>query len=217
MNHAQENGPAGAIVVSFSGADGSGKTTLANRVAARLRELGPSDLEVQRLWLRWNPKGKLSKRESDVESTLDVRHKGNLAKRVFTQLHAGPVWATAAERLYDYQLRLQIGAVPDKQIVVADRFVPDFYADLVSSGAVSLSQIKRRAALFHPAAACYLVDVPDDVLLSRRAPQEDPDRMIARSELYRQIAPELGLEVIDPLTAECDLLLAKRLLATVRS
>lgn len=217
MNHAQGNGIARAVVVSFSGADGSGKTTLADRVAARLRELGPSDLEVQRLWLRWNPKARLAKRESDVESTLDVRHKGNLAKRVFTQLHAGPVWATAAERLYDYQLRLQIGAVPDNQVVVADRFVPDFYADLVASGAVSLSQIKRRASLFHPAAARYLVDVPNDVLLSRRAPHEDPDRMIARAELYRQLAPELGLEVVDPLALECDLLLAKRLLATVRS
>jgi thymidylate kinase len=216
MSNAQGNGLARAVVVSFSGPDGSGKTTLANRVAIRLRELGPPGLEVQRLWLRWNPKAKIGKREADTESTLDVRHKGNVGKRVFTRAHAGSVWATAAERLYDYQLRLQIGAVPDNQIIIADRYVPDFYADLVGSSALSINEVKHRAARFHPTAASYLANVSDDLLLSRRAPQEDPERMISRAELYRKLVPELNLEMVDPMAPNCDVHIAERLLNVVR-
>src|SRR6202035_2041931 len=106
----------------------------------------------------------------------------------------GSAWTTAAERLYDYQLRLQIAAVPDGHIIVADRYVPDFYADLVASKAISFSDVKRRASLFQSTTASYWVDVSDDVLLSRRAPQEDPERMVSRAELYRKLAPQLGLD-----------------------
>jgi thymidylate kinase len=217
MHDEHGQGPARAIVVSFSGPDGSGKTTLANGVTACLREHGVPGYEVQRLWLRWNPKAKMAKRETDVESTLDSRHKGNLAKRVLTRIHLGSGWATAAERLYDYQLRLQLGAVPENQIIIADRYVPDFYADLVASGAILLEDVRSRSLRFPTTTISYLVDVSDAILLSRKAPQEDAGRMTARAALYRQLASKLDLEVIDPMVPGCESSIVERLIGMVNS
>jgi hypothetical protein len=41
--------------------------------------------------------------------------------------------------------------------------------------------------------------------------------MIERAELYRRLAPELGLEMVDPLAPGCASVLAKRLLIEVNS
>ena len=181
-------------IVAISGADGSGKSTFANVLEASLHEAGIGP--TARLWLRWNPRALRGR--SDVTSTVDPRHRGHPVKRAAKTIGLGRVWIAAATKSYAAQLAFQLGSVPtETQVLIADRFVVDFVADLVAGNLLSVAEAPEIAARLPRPDVGVILSVPGDVLLSRREIADDPSALLARDALYRELAPGLGAHLLD--------------------
>jgi thymidylate kinase len=180
-------------VIALCGVDGSGKSTFANRVETQLATTRP-DLRLARLWLRWDPRRGSG---SAPASTVSSGHRGHPAKRALAQVGLGPLWAHLAIRSYRDQLGAQYSAAQGYDLVLADRHVVDFYADLVAGGVVTIAQLPRLVTRLAPAPATFVLDADDDELVARLKPGDDPARVIKRAALYRDIAMQLGCETLD--------------------
>src|SRR4051794_35682873 len=117
--------------LSISGPDGAGKSTLARAISMKLRTSHPN-VDINYLWLRWNPRAQ-SGSPALVSSTVDPRHRGHVAKRFLRRLGMKRLWVALATNSYRRQLRLQLASVHADSILIADRYVLDFVADLVEA------------------------------------------------------------------------------------
>jgi hypothetical protein len=130
-------------------------------------------------------------------STVARSHKGHPLKRVARRIGAGQLWGRLAASAYSRQLKYQLGAFSQVDVLIADRYVVDFAADLVAGGVVSAQALSGITARLRPADLSLLATVPDDVLLARRESQDDPSLLVERAALYRSLAPEFGARPID--------------------
>ena len=180
--------------VAVSGVDGSGKSTFVRQLVTALRE---EDAEVLALWLRFNPRASAGAGHDRSVSTLDARHRGHVVKRGALRLGLGSLWVEAVVRLYRRQLNLQLSAAQGADVLVGDRYVLDFVADLVRSGLASLDDVERLCAAFPAPDVTVVLSASPETILSRRDPREDPAALLAQRELYLKLAERSGAAVID--------------------
>jgi len=183
------------FMIAVSGVDGSGKSTLIRHLHAELRRRN-EDLAVNVMWLRYDPRAKRSKPGSAV-STLDRQHKGHPLKRLAKTVGLSPAWIRSAEWLYQRQLAHQLGAVRECDVLIADRYVVDFCADLVGGGGMSLADVADVLSRFPVPNLSVIASAPGNVLLTRKDAREDPERLIDRRQLYVEIARITGTDVVD--------------------
>lgn len=182
------------VIIAISGVDGSGKSTLASALRERI---GPSRCIV--LGTRFNPRTALGGWTSG-RPTSNVRsdYRDSRVKSSMKAAWLGRGYAALAARLYARQLALQLAAVDRYPVLVADRFVADFLADLVRSSVIELDQAPRLRDRFPSPAAAVLVDTGDDTLRQRAMAKGDaPSLVVQRAMLYRNLADHLGLRTID--------------------
>lgn len=195
----RDSGPADVsrseqVVIALSGVDGSGKSTFATALqdhigASRCVVLG-TRFDPRTILGRWDPK----RPASNVHR--DYRDSG--VKRGMRTVGLNRTYATLATRLYERQLAVQLAAVSRYPIVVADRFVIDFVADLIQSSLIRFADAPQFRDRLYAAATSTLVDAGDDVLRERAAAKgDDPALVVERAALYRELAPRLGLAVVD--------------------
>jgi thymidylate kinase len=191
------------FLIAVSGVDGSGKSTLIRHLNAELRRRN-EDLAINVMWLRYDPRAKRSQPGGAV-STLDRRHKGHPLKRLAKAIRLSPAWIRSAEWLYQRQIAHQLGAVRECDVLIADRYVVDFCADLVGGGAMSLADVTDVLSRFPVPDLSVIASAPGNVLLARRDAQEDPERLIDRRQLYLEIARITRADVVDTsnLSASC--------------
>jgi thymidylate kinase len=183
------------FMIAVSGVDGSGKSTLIRHLHAELR-CRNEDLAVNVMWLRYDPRAKRSQPGGAV-STLDRRHKGHPLKRLAKAVRLSPAWIRSAEWLYQRQIAHQLGAVRECDVLIADRYVVDFCADLVGAGAMSLTDVADVLSRFPVPDLSVIASAPSNVLLVRKDAEEDPERLIHRRQLYLEIARITGTDVVD--------------------
>jgi thymidylate kinase len=186
-------------IVAVSGVDGSGKSTFISDLANALgREDASTD--VASAWLRFNPRARgrsTTGGATGVVSTLDERHRGNPVKRAARRVGGRKAWMALATRLYRTQLRWQLSALGQHDVVLADRFTLDFAADNVGSGQIREDEVPDVLARLPAADASFVLTVSDDVLDQRRDPREPLERLRERRDLYLRLAERLGYPVVD--------------------
>jgi thymidylate kinase len=189
-------------LIAVSGVDGSGKSTFVRQLVPVLRS--EHGLEVQPLWLRFNPRASFGSAPATSVSTLDSRHRGHLLKRTALRLGLRGLWVRAVVAMYRRQLHLQLSAAQSADVVIADRYVLDFCADLARSGLVGPQDCVRMAEAFPMADVTLVLTGTPQVLLGRRDPHEDPRAILQQRELYQELADRFGAAILD--TSEPDAL-----------
>ena len=184
------------MIISLSGPDGSGKSTFSKALQKELGIRFP-ELTTLQLWLRWNPHPNRNRTIESPVSTVDVRHKGNPLKQLLSSVGLSVIWKEIAVRNYRYQLSLQIGSVSPSSLIIADRFVLDFCADLIAARIISMSDLPSICADLPEARLPFVLTAPDEVLLNRKMHTEDGELLIARSRLYLKMADFMRIPVID--------------------
>jgi thymidylate kinase len=182
-------------VVAVSGVDGSGKSTFVRGLVRMLRD--ERELDVQAVWLRFNPRATFGEDVSRTVSTLDSRHRGHLVKRLALRFGLRRLWVRAVVALYRRQLRLQLSAVQSADVVVADRFVLDFFADLVRAGLASAEEYRQVTSPLPAAEVTFVLTGEPDVLLSRRDENEDGAAILQQRSLYLALADRAEARVLD--------------------
>lgn len=186
----------GCTIIAVSGPDGSGKTTFTHALELTLRQLHP-DRTVSRLWLRWNPRPFAPRTSRTPVSTVDHRHRGHPLKRALKAMGLRRAWKHLAIRSYRRQLALQLAALDDDAIVIADRYVADFVVDLMAAGVIRAPEVESILDAFPRPTTTILLEVPDEVLLARRMPSEDPTKALDRARLFSSLAPIASAVKID--------------------
>ena len=182
-------------IIAISGPDGSGKSTFVAALESAL-SVKHSNLPIISLWLRWNPRPSRERAGQPV-STIDRRHRGHPAKRLARRVGARQLWVALACRNYRRQLQGQLAAVPANALVVADRYALDFCTDLIAAGVLQPWETQRVLDRLPRAAHTIVLTAPDEVLLSRADPHEDPFDAVTRAALFRHLAELTGASVVD--------------------
>jgi thymidylate kinase len=182
------------VVIALSGVDGSGKSTLAGALRDRV---GASRCVV--LGTRFDPRTALGQwGPRQPASNVRGDYKDSPIKRGMRRAGLRRTYTALASRLYDRQLALQLSAVSRYAVVVADRFVVDFIVDLRRSSHIELAAACRLVDELPSPTATVLVDAQDTVLRERAgAKKDDPELVVGRAALYRELAARLGIETVD--------------------
>jgi thymidylate kinase len=181
------------IVVAISGPDGSGKSTLSDVIRRELA--GSEGWQVVHLWLRWNPRR--TTQNSSPSSTVSASRRGHPLKRALALCGMQRVWIRLATRSYQRQLDAQLGAVPWNSVVVADRFTVDFLADQIGGSVIGLDDVPKVYARLPQPTVAVIANASDEVLRERIKPGDDPEIVIERAKVYRDLATALGIQMVD--------------------
>lgn len=152
------------LVISFSGIDGSGKSTHAETLKERFRELGIPCIHVM---TRWRPiitypiMGMIyiltGYRRKDY-------HKNKVLRRIWAYL-------TILDFVYLFIFKIRIHLLR-RGIVICDRYIYDHIADLMHDGLYNERAVKILLKLFKPDLA-FIFDIPVEVSLSRKNNTQD--------------------------------------------
>lgn len=183
------------MLVSLSGVDGSGKSTLSKAITREVSERKPQ-LSIATAWLRYDPR-RLLKLTQSAGSTVHTDYRPNTMKTMLRRLRLQSAWVAANSRLYGQQLSVQLEALRGYDIVIADRFVLDFLADLYAANMVDDRGIRKVLQQLPRADLPLLVDAEDAILTLRLKEGDAIGDVLARAALYRRLAAELGIETAD--------------------
>jgi thymidylate kinase len=178
------------ILCALSGVDGAGKSTFADAIEAELRS---RDVRAARLWLRYNPRPDAG----GAQSTVSEGHRGHPLKHLARRGGLRRVWVAANIARYRHQLRLQLAGARDLDVVVADRYVVDFFADLAAASMVKVDEMGRLVGRLPSAELTLVLDADDDELIRRTKSGDEVERVVSRAALYRRIARATGALLID--------------------
>lgn len=185
-------------IVALVGADGSGKSTQAKRLAERLESSGHRTRRVRPLFLLFDP----WRLRSSGHPGLSPRH-----ARLREYANSGKVrrttsvFRTTAGYLYAILSYAYLRfALRDAEYVVCDRYFYQFFFDLAgASGA-------RFARSFPRPNVAYWLDAPKETLRTRleKLPNghETAEYLDAVTWYYRSVAADLGFIRIDASAAE---------------
>lgn len=195
------------LLVCVMGVDGSGKSTAAHTAIALLRDRG---VDTQYLWNRWEPKllapftDGAGPQGGDVESSDDPPSDSYARKRRL--LSSGwRRWAWLWFASMDYALTgsgKARQAVSRNDIVVCDRYTPDFVVDQamnIDGKAPSLEVVRSLPLLrrFPLPTGYVLLDVDADVALARKDDGLTVQAAAEKVDLYRAFAGSMDATVID--------------------
>jgi len=185
----------GGAVVCFVGCDGSGKTTVARLIAARLRAGG---LRVRLAWMRGSHLlasllGRLLSRFRTLQGSDNPYYK-------IASSRLGRVWRfiEAASAIPVWLARYVAWALAG-YVVVGDRGMLDavVWIAMTTNGTRFLNELLGRAML-RMAARCINIYVRADLgILASRRPGEDLGRLARQLALYDVLSRAVGAYVID--------------------
>lgn len=192
--------PRRIAVVSFSGLDGSGKSTQASRLQDSLARLGhPTD----RQWAGFKTGSSLRAALPVLDRSVHHSSRDPLVPATCLGHPLGQhVWTFAvvavnAVSLWRYVLLPRAGA----EVVIFDRFSPDAAVKLdLHYGCNRQFDVRRQRAVFAALSpkpdVGFLVAVPADVAYSRRQ-EQSPEELATMAGLYEDLAPRFGLVRLD--------------------
>lgn len=194
--------------ICLMGIDGSGKTTQARRLVARLNQAG---IPARYVWCRWQPL-LMKPVQLAGRALLKRRAVGPTDYRAFTSskqrfLGRGPLgrlWLAAS--LLDYLLvqvfpRIVLGRLRGK-CMVCDRYLYDTLIDQGINLGLSADegpQLADRALvrLFPRPARVILIDLDPKLAFERKTDVADPEYLRDRRARYLRFAESLGAATVD--------------------
>ncbi len=190
-----------SVLISFSGVDGSGKSTQVKLLQERLAGM---HIESRRVWCRWRP-------ITSLPLLMILRRMGyakvhHTSSIGFVETKIPPnglssLWAflTQLDNLLKTGPMILIPLMLRKT-VICDRYVLDLMvegsADLGRSGRVATLGFKFLKVLPRPRQA-FLVLVEPSVAFQRKPDMPTIAHFKARTELYKELAGSLGVTVLD--------------------
>lgn len=199
-----------SFLVTFSGADGSGKTTLANALERALVATGE---EPQRVWLRAGDSPLLQPLKTlarpymrTVNSErVETKSGGTLTNPRWRSLW---LWLTTLDLLIRYTavIRFQLWR---KRFVICDRHIADTLVDISYRSTWDLVRQSRMVRFLMRIAPCpdvaYLCGSPAHVLAARRVEDLSLQEAQQLEEWYRTVQDFLpGLVMLDTTKPEVD-------------
>jgi dTMP kinase len=184
------------LLVTFSGIDGSGKTTLARRLVDALRAEGHDAMYFWGHWRAWYMAS------SGPDLGLGVLYR-SLWKRLGRSMdelerHPGAKFLFDAFTSFDYvYIRWRIAAIArPNRILVTDRYVADLLAYLRSQGPVKESLEGLVIGMSVPADLSFVFALDPRLALERK--RERPLAQLVRFDgAYRELEDSLGLVRVD--------------------
>ena len=202
--------PQPSVLVTLSGLDGSGKSEQSRRLM-ELLEL----VEVKRshywnrigdsIWTRFTSSiVRLASPKTFDSTAAGARRRVDLTRR--SRLVRGLwAWQVAVDLALRYAVRLWppliLGKLGLGRVVVSDRYLIDAETEILcrtgSSDPVVRLAIRFLRLVSPRPSLQYVLDVPEDVALSRRTLQTDDGTTQKHRDCYLQLAGDRGIRVLD--------------------
>jgi thymidylate kinase len=191
------------VIVAFAGTDGAGKSTQADLLAARLKEIG---VPTERRWSGFKTAKQLRARLPLLDRKDPAAEPREHDRIMPAALHDSPVgrqvWVTAVVAVNVLHLwRVVLRRRPGTSVLVFDRSTPDAAVKMEFHFAHTRGiDIRVQRWLFdrltpRPDVAVW-VDVPAEVAAARR-PEEPLERLTTMRAHYGHITPRYGLNRVD--------------------
>ena len=196
------------LLVSFSGIDGAGKTTLSKLV---LKELNIGKIKFKYVYGRLNPLiskpliiigRRILMRKKDVKKDYKVY---SSAKKNFLKNHSTLSKIYYFVLLFDYLLQLLIKVrlrmIFDRNLI-CDRYVYDtIITDLAVDFGLNEEQILELSRKFFkivpkPTIA-FLIDLPETIAFQRKSDTPSMNYLKERREIYLRIAKKEGMVILN--------------------
>jgi dTMP kinase len=195
------------MLISFSGIDGSGKSSYAQALKKAFEGCG---LKTEYIWTRvgslkgFQSLGKLwlrGKVKSGSPTAID-----NSAEYFYgMRSYLSKSWRAALWRIANiidfclfYNLKVWF-ALLRRQVVICDRFVPDIFTDLYTYSDNSKGRfwLKLLSKCLPNPEVSILLDVPPEVALKRSKDKDCLEYLQRQAELYHKIGEVLSMKVVD--------------------
>jgi thymidylate kinase len=190
------------LLISFSGIDGSGKTTQVKLLQNRLRENG---IETFKMWSRWRPllsfplleilrrSGRVIVQKADFLTIVEFRVPKN------ESIASLWVFATQLENLLKTSLKVILPLTLGRA-VVCDRYVLDLLVDGMSDLHDPPSRMRfgfRLLRLLPRPDFAFLVDIDAEVAYARKPDLPSVSHNLARIQQYHALYNQVGVKIID--------------------
>jgi thymidylate kinase len=199
-----------AALVTFSGVDGSGKTTQARALQSAFHTC---HLRAKHVWTRggssrwiglFTRRGKRGTAETPVQGSTPRQSSDVIPTRQqrfgSRWLRWGWSWLTTIELLLQYARHVTLPLILGR-VVICDRYIYDAFADWAAY--FGQETVERRLAarvlrwLTPRPHISYWLDTPAGIAQSRSAEPLPIDFLDAQSAAYRRMAPLFGMQRVD--------------------
>jgi thymidylate kinase len=191
-----------SLLLSFSGIDGSGKTTQVEMLENRLKQNGISTV---RMWSRWRPLlslpllqvlrwgGQLRVHKKDYLSTVEFQNPKNEG--------VASLWcfATQLENFLKTSLKISLPLALGRT-VVCDRYTLDLLVDGMSDLHDSPNKLRlgfKLLSLLPRPDWAFLIDTDADVAFKRKPDLPTVSHNVERIRLFLSLCDKAGVKVMD--------------------
>ncbi len=193
--------PQRGMLISISGTDGAGKTAQAQALSEALTT---SEAYNNVVWSRIGTTPLYRRASRTAQQTTGASKKSLPAAEKTPGVLRRALrfaWATAnaLDLALTYQWRVRLPLMTGR-VVVCDRYTYDAaveIAERLGPSALGGLPVKLLYALSPRPRFGYLLDAPADVAAERSLDPEDAGQLAAQRELYREVAEERGLRIVD--------------------
>jgi thymidylate kinase len=189
-------------LISFSGIDGSGKTTQVKLLANQLKQNG---VETLKMWSRWRPllslpllqvlgrTGQVQVHKADFLSIVEFRNPKNEA--------IASLWcfATQLENLLKTSLKVFLPLTLGRTII-CDRYALDMLVDGISDLHDSPSKVRlgfKLLELLPRPDQAFLIDIDAEAAYGRKPDLPSVSYNVKRVRLYLDLCRQAGVKVLD--------------------
>ena len=187
-----------SILISFSGIDGTGKSTIAHRIQEFL--LNDHGIPTRYVWCKFGDHplsryrlGKFVK-PRQITKSGPSHSKGKRPSSLFKSYGMALLAFHLAQIAFTVRGTLQRG-----QSVICDRYIFDTMVDLQQDLGFPMSRVRKilEAQWIPPPGCKFLLDLAEDAAFARKADSVSVAYLKTRRTMYLDIAREYGLQVID--------------------
>lgn len=198
-----------AVIISFLGVDGSGKTTQAVALTDYLKTQG---LDAAYVWARREPY--LSRMPASIFKRLVLRETGKSEGENYAHVKTGrtrffknrllrSLWINFSLLEYLSLIHIRVlGPNKGRRVLICDRYLNDAVADFAMSCSMSLTEVDTMARgvvarAFPSVARSYFIDIDPEVGAARKQDGTSVAYLQDRVPTYRRLAELAGAVCID--------------------